>query len=49
MFGIGPFTVLKWGIILYVLGLILKNGQLKSLGETLVIVGAAWWILEQVI
>lgn len=49
MFGISGFTLVKWGVILYVLGLILKNGQVKSLGETLAIVGIAWYLLEMIL
>jgi hypothetical protein len=49
MFGIGPWTLIKFGILLYVLGIILKNGQLKSLGETLLIIGIAWYVLEWII
>ena len=49
MFGISGFTLVKWGIILYVLALILKNGQVKSLGETLVILGIAIYILDWIL
>jgi len=49
LFGISGFTLIKWGVILYVLGLIIKNGQVKSLGETVAILGIAIYILDFII
>jgi hypothetical protein len=49
IFGIGPFTLGKWGVILYILAIIIKNSQLKNLGQTLIILAIAWYILEMII